>query len=73
MAEEVESICLNQFGAFLASVGVGLQEYRGASNGPTKVMEALLIRYCPDTKTVSDKRLIPGLPPLNKAEAAKAF
>jgi hypothetical protein len=71
-AEEVEAIRLNQFGAFSASVGVGLQEYRGA-DGPTKLMEALLIRYCPDTETVSDKRVKRGLPPLNDAEAAKEF
>ena len=68
-AEEVEEIRLKQFGAFSASVEVGLQEYRG-KDGPKKLMEALLYRYCPDIETVRRKRRNRGLPILTEEQGA---
>jgi hypothetical protein len=62
-AKEVEQVRLAQFGAFSASVEVGLQEYRG-KDGPQKLMEALLYRYCPDLDTVRYKRESRTLSPL---------
>jgi len=53
--EEVEQVRLKQFGAFSASVEVGLQGY-GGSDGPAKLMQALISRYCPDLATVREKR-----------------
>ena len=69
-AQEVEEIRLKQFGAFSASVEVGLQEYRG-SDGPAKLMESLLIRYCPTIETVREKRSKRGLPPLSEDQEIK--
>ena len=44
--EQVDAMRLVQFGAFSASVEVGLQEYRGP-DGPKRLMVNLLRRYCP--------------------------
>jgi hypothetical protein len=63
--EEVEQIRLKQFAAFSASVEVGLQEYRG-KDGPAKLMEALVTRYCPDIETVRLKREKRGLAKLSQ-------
>lgn len=70
-AEEVSSIRLEQFGAFAASVEVGLQEYEGA-NGPSRLMDSLLARYCPpNMETVRAKRAKLELPPQTEAEENK--
>jgi hypothetical protein len=66
-AEEVVKIRLKQFAAFSASVEVGLQEYRG-KDGPAKLMEALLFRYCPDIETVRLKREKRGLAKLSQEQ-----
>lgn len=52
-AEEVDQLRLRQFGAFSASVEVGLQEYRGPE-GPRRLMRSLLKRYCPDPETLDN-------------------
>ena len=70
-ADEVSTIRLNQFAAFAASVEVGLQEYEG-TDGPSRLMDSLLARYCPpDIETVRAKRAARGLPPLVEAEENK--
>lgn len=61
--EEVEQVRLKQFGAFSASVEVGLQGYEG-SDGPSRLMQALLARYCPDIATLRQTREQKGLPKL---------
>lgn len=63
-ADEVNALRLKQFGAFSASVEVGLQEYRGP-DGPVKLMNALLKRYCPDPEVLAKEREVQGLPPLS--------
>jgi solute carrier family 25 (mitochondrial phosphate transporter), member 3 len=68
-AEEVNDLRFKQFGAFSASVEVGLQEYRGP-DGPVKLMNALLKRYCPDTDVLDKERESQGLAPLS--DSAKA-
>jgi solute carrier family 25 phosphate transporter 3 len=45
-AQVVQQVRLEQFGAFSASVEVGLQEYRGP-DGPRRLLLALVNRYCP--------------------------
>ncbi|KAG7367921.1 mitochondrial carrier protein [Nitzschia inconspicua] len=85
-AEQVEAIRLKQFGAFAASVEVGLQDYvgdRGRKNafgssgdekeldGPLELMEALLDRYCPSIEAVREDREQRGLPPLSEQEEAR--
>ena len=47
--EKINKKRLQQFGAFSASVEVGLQEYEG-SDGPCRLLESMLKRYCPTTK-----------------------
>jgi hypothetical protein len=59
-----------QFGAFSASVEVGLQEYRGP-DGPQKLLNSLVKRYCPDPETVQAEREAKGLPPLEPAARAR--
>ena len=49
-SEQVDAQRMRQFGGFAASVEVGLQEYRGPE-GPKRLMNALLKRYCPDPDT----------------------
>jgi solute carrier family 25 phosphate transporter 3 len=44
-AQTIQQVRLEQFGAFSASVEVGLQEYRGP-DGPRKLLQALVNRYC---------------------------
>lgn len=68
-AEEVSALRLQQFGAFSASVEVGLQEYRG-KDGPRRLLGNLLDRYCPDQEDLEEDREKEGLKPL--AEQAKA-
>jgi solute carrier family 25 phosphate transporter 3 len=67
-AEEVNAMRLQQFGAFSASVEVGLQEYRD-KDGPNRLMKALLQRYSPDPELLVKEREAQGLAPL--AESAK--
>lgn len=66
-AQDVEKIRLRQFGAFSASVEVGLQEYRG-TDGPTRLMDSLLARYCRSIDDVKRLRAERGLPPLNERD-----
>jgi len=54
-AEKVASLRLKQFGAFSASVEVGLQEYKD-SGGALRLMRALLERYCPDDDDLAQTR-----------------
>jgi solute carrier family 25 phosphate transporter 3 len=68
--EQVESIRLNQFGAFSASVEVGLQEYQG-ENGPKLLMKNLLMRYGNDIEELKRQRSELKLPPLNDKEEEK--
>jgi hypothetical protein len=86
-AEQVEAIRLKQFGAFAASVEVGLQDYAGGrgrnkglvglgndkdvTDGPLELMQALLERYCPTIEAVREDRATRGLPPLSEKEEAK--
>jgi solute carrier family 25 phosphate transporter 3 len=65
--EQVESIRMNQFGAFSASVEVGLQEYQG-ENGPKLLMKNLLLRYGNDIEELKRQRSELKLPPLNEKE-----
>ena len=69
MAKEMDEMQLNQFGAFLASVEVGLQEHCGA-NGPRKLMSDLLKRCCPDPKKLAAEREAKGLPPQSDSDHA---
>lgn len=62
-AEEVNALRLQQFGAFSASVEVGLQEYRDA-DGPSRLMKALLSRYSPDPEVLAKEREAQNLQPL---------
>lgn len=61
---EVEAIRLKQFGAFSASVEVGLQDYDDRNDGPAELMEALVERYCPTIEQVQEERKRTGQPPL---------
>lgn len=69
-AEDVNALRLQQFGAFSASVEVGLQEYRGP-NGPRGLMNSLLKRYCPDPEVLATEREAQGLAPLSDSAAGK--
>jgi len=77
-AQEVEIIRQKQFGAFAASVEVGLQDYESgkkfggvSSDGPERLMASLLSRYCPTVEAINEKRDQKGLPPLTEQEEAK--
>ncbi|VEU38281.1 unnamed protein product [Pseudo-nitzschia multistriata] len=76
-AEEVEAIRLKQFGAFAASVEVGLQDYQSvgekdtAVDGPERLMTSLLARYCPTIEEIQSERERKGLPPSTEQEEAK--
>ena len=63
--EQVDQLRMRQFGGFAASVEVGLQEYRGPE-GPKRLMDALLKRYCPDPEI--QKEMSEGL---SESDAAK--
>jgi len=63
-SEEVNSLRLKQFGAFSASVEVGLQEYRDA-NGPQRLMDSVLKRYCPDINSLKQARSEAGQAPFS--------
>ena len=52
---------LRQFGAFSASVEVGLQEYAGPE-GPKRLMQSLLDRYCPDPDDLAQARALENRP-----------
>lgn len=69
--EEVNKFRLNQFGAFSASVEVGLQEYRAKDDGPRKLLQSLLERYCPTTEAIRKSREKDGLSPLSEKEEAR--
>ena len=51
-ADEVSYVRTKQFAAFSASVEVGLQEYSG-SDGPGRLLDSLLSRYCPPESELS--------------------
>ncbi|KAL3915774.1 MAG: hypothetical protein SGILL_005487 [Bacillariaceae sp.] len=85
-ADQVEAIRLKQFGAFAASVEVGLQDYEGGRgrrkilfgndsdeqpDGPQQLMEALLERYCPTIDAVREERERRGLMTLTEQEEAR--
>ena len=63
-AEQIDTMRMNQFAAFSASVEVGLQEYDGPG-GQEILMDSLLKRYCPDKN--SDVIIDPKVNP-DKAE-----
>ena len=69
-AEQVNEYRLRQFGAFSASVEVGLQEYRDESSvlgdGPRALLTSLVKRYCPDVAELRKIREESGLPPLSE-------
>ncbi|GAX13669.1 hypothetical protein FisN_14Lh315 [Fistulifera solaris] len=69
--EEVNKFRLNQFGAFSASVEVGLQEYRAKDDGPRRLLLSLLERYCPSTEALRKSREKDGLSPLSEKEEAR--
>lgn len=60
-AEQVTAIRESQFAAFSASVEVGLQEYLGPE-GPSRLMKAMIYRYCPDFETLQKIRETRGQP-----------
>lgn len=64
-AEQVNQQRMRQFGGFAASVEVGLQEYRGP-DGPKRLMNSLLKRYCPDPDT--QQKMAEGL---SESDAAR--
>ena len=66
-AEEVTQQRYAQFAAFAASVEVGLQEFQGGKEGPTRLLQSLVQRYCPDRDTIRSEREQRGLPPLSEA------
>ncbi|CAJ1961731.1 unnamed protein product [Cylindrotheca closterium] len=68
--DEVELVRLKQFGAFSASVEIGLQEY-GGSDGPAKLMKSLVSRYCPDLAAVRKSREQLGLTKLTEDQELK--
>jgi len=86
-AKEVEAIRLKQFGAFAASVEVGLQDYESGkknegfgigggssaspSDGPERLMTSLLSRYCPTIEAINQKREQEEIPLLTEQEEAK--
>jgi solute carrier family 25 phosphate transporter 3 len=85
-AEEVEAIRQKQFGAFAASVEVGLQDFESGkanggigiggsspspSDGPERLMQSLLARYCPTIEAINEKREQKELPPLTEQEEAQ--
>lgn len=72
-AKEVENIRLKQFGAFAASVEVGLQDYEGTNgkDGPGELLQDLLERYCPTMETVEEERDRRGLAPLTEPEEGR--
>lgn len=69
-ADEVNNLRLEQFGAFSASVEVGLQEYRGP-DGPKTLLRSLLTRYCPSIEDVIANREATDLPPLSETAQQK--
>mmetsp|Transcript_20022 Transcript_20022/g.29684 ORF Transcript_20022/g.29684 Transcript_20022/m.29684 type:complete len:975 (-) Transcript_20022:56-2980(-) len=69
-AEDVSALRLQQFGAFSASVEVGLQEYRG-TDGPRRLLNNLLARYSPDQEDLEKEREKEGLAPLSEQAKAK--
>jgi solute carrier family 25 phosphate transporter 3 len=70
-ADQVNALRLQQFGAFSASVEVGLQGYRVANGGPAMLLRSLLRRYCPDTEQLKATREAAGLPPLSESNEQK--
>mmetsp|Transcript_14065 Transcript_14065/g.32744 ORF Transcript_14065/g.32744 Transcript_14065/m.32744 type:complete len:1043 (-) Transcript_14065:1599-4727(-) len=85
-ADQVQKIRQKQFGAFAASVEVGLQGYESGkqskgigidgssslpSDGPERLMMSLLARYCPTIEAINEKREKSELPPLTEQEEAQ--
>ena len=68
--EQVDMLRLKQFGAFSASVEVGLLEYDG-KDGPERLMLSLLERYCQDVDDIKKGREERGLPPFKSGEEDK--
>ena len=68
--EQVDAMRLLQFGAFSASVEVGLQEYRGPE-GPRLLMANLLRRYGPDADIIAAERDARGLDPATESSLTK--
>ena len=68
--EQVDMLRLKQFGAFSASVEIGLQEYEG-KDGPRRLMLSLLNRYCQDIEDIKKSREERGLPPFKSGEEDK--
>jgi hypothetical protein len=66
-AEEVNQLRLNQFGAFSASVEVGLQDYRGP-DGPKALLQSMKKRFCPDLQTLKAGREAAGQQLLSEKE-----
>lgn len=69
-AEQVNALRLRQFGAFSASVEVGLQDYPGG-DGPCTLLRSLLRRYCPSMEKLKASREAAGLPPLSDSAEQK--
>jgi len=69
-AAEIDAMRLMQFGAFSASVEVGLQEYRGP-DGPRRLMASLLRRYGPDPDKLVEEREARGLEPWTESTLAR--
>ena len=59
-AEKINELRLRQFGAFSASVEVGLQEYEG-DDGPKRLLSSLLRRYCPQGEALEQMNKGKGL------------
>ena len=68
--EQVDMTRFRQFGAFSASVEIGLQEYNG-KDGPARLMKNLLKRCCPEIEELKAMREESGLPPFNPQQEAK--
>jgi len=68
--EQVTAVRFKQFGSFSASIEIGLQEY-GGQDGPRRLMETLLTRYCPDLESLKRNREKLDKAPFNPGEEKK--
>lgn len=59
-----------QFGAFSASVEVGLQEY-GGPTGPERLLASLVRRYCPDADALATSTTTSNKAPLDEKGKAR--
>ena len=69
-SEQVDATRLKQFGAFSASVEVGLQEYSG-KEGAKLLFRSLLERYGKDIEDIKVDRMKNGLPAFKSSEEEK--